>query len=163
MLSASHEPESLQHTKEFESDEKMSRSLWYALAVKLLEPKIGMCVLLITTGLCAPVCAYCLSVETSIDFDMSVPSEAKTYDVFKDVEKEFGAGAVFPYKLLFVPKFDLCPGANPLMGLCEAGVTNCDAGMMCDNGLSLMNDALVAIAKAGQKHSQVNSPFDLMP
>lgn len=90
MLSHEQEPENNARNQEFEQDEKMSQSLWYALAMKLLNPKIGTCVLLLTLGLCAPVCAYCFSVETSIDFDMSVPSEAKTYDVFTDVEEEFG-------------------------------------------------------------------------
>jgi hypothetical protein len=90
VLSASHEPESFQRNQEFENDEKMSESVWYGLAVRVLEPKFGMCILLTTLALCAPVCAFCLSVNTSIDFNMSVPSDAKTYDVFKSVEKEFG-------------------------------------------------------------------------
>lgn len=80
----------MENSRQLEQDEAMSQSMWYGLAVKILEPKIGVTVLLVTLCLCAPVCSYCFSVNTSIDFDMSVPSEAKTYDVFQSVEKEFG-------------------------------------------------------------------------
>jgi hypothetical protein len=62
-----------------------------------------------------------------------------------------GAGAVFPYKLLFVPKQDLCGNST----LCGEGITTCEAGLMCDQGLNLMNEALVAIANAGDEYSEV--------
>jgi hypothetical protein len=63
-----------------------------------------------------------------------------------------GAGAVFPYKLLFVPKQDLCGTPSTL---CGEDITTCEAGLMCDQGLNLMNEALVAIANAGDEYSEV--------
>jgi predicted RND superfamily exporter protein len=139
--------------KEFEADEAMSNGMWYAIANKLLEPRFGISVLVAVLCLCAPVCSFCLSVETSIDFDMTVPSDADTYDVFEDVEKQFGAGSVFPYRLLLIPKYDFCGKsnfcANPL-------VTECDAGLMCSDGLTAVNNVLESIAAAGEKHSAVS-------
>jgi hypothetical protein len=51
-------------------DEALESSLWFKLASELLKPKKGAAVLLVVCALAAPVCAYCLRVNTSISFDM---------------------------------------------------------------------------------------------
>lgn len=116
VLNAAQEPEAAERAREFEADEVMSHSIWYGLAVKILEPKVGICVLLATLCLCAPVCSYCFSVTTSIDFDMSVPSNAKTYDVFQSVEKEFGE-FLWSFDLLLECSLSFNPFIFCLVGL----------------------------------------------
>lgn len=45
-------------------------SWWFHFAQQLLQPKKGAAVLVAVCALAAPIGAYCLSVETSISFEM---------------------------------------------------------------------------------------------
>ena len=79
---------------DFAHDQKLSESVWYKLAWFLLSPRKGLAVLVATCALAAPVCSYCLSVETTISFDMSVPSDSDAFSTFQNVENNFGAGGM---------------------------------------------------------------------
>jgi len=156
---------------EFSRDLAMSKSVWYKLAWFLLNPwRGGICVLAATCALAAPVCMHALSVDMSISFDMSVPSGSKTYETFKDIEKGFGAGAVFPYSLLFVPKnsstMDPCqgavfdPGTPSLCSLSKlsgelSDDTKCRNGFMCPLVFDSLNSALQTLETNGEQDSEI--------
>jgi hypothetical protein len=98
----------------------------YDLAWNTLTPKKGLAIIIVVIAFCAPISSYCLDQHISIrscrwsapeksltraplfSFDLTVPEGSKPYTVFEDVDDAFGAGSVFPYKLLFVPTADLC-------------------------------------------------------
>ena len=124
-----------------EDDVSMSNSFFFRLACHLLQPKRGLFVLLLVIALAAPVCRFCLSVDISISFDFSVPDQSKTYDTFKSIEKSFGAGAVFPYTLLFVP--------DDNAKICDGG------GLICEEGFNKINYVLNEVQKKGEKHSDI--------
>lgn len=167
-----------EHDEEFARDLAMSKSLWYRLAWFLLNPwPGGVCVLLLTCALSAPICMHALDVDISISFDMSVPDGSATYNTFKDIEAGFGAGAVFPYQLLFLPKSNASSSSsdsyNPCQGavyppespsLCSLagaagkfsdGNTECSDGFMCPTVFDAMTAALQTLEDNGKPHSDL--------
>jgi uncharacterized membrane protein YdfJ with MMPL/SSD domain len=123
-------------------DIAMSKSIWYDLAWQLLNPLRGGIILLVVLALAVPICRWCLSVDISISFDMSVPEGSDAYNAFEDIQGSFGGGSVFPYTLLLVPESGaaICPGAT---------------GLMCPEGFNQINDVLNQIEENGNVHSAV--------
>mmetsp|Transcript_89774 Transcript_89774/g.256588 ORF Transcript_89774/g.256588 Transcript_89774/m.256588 type:complete len:321 (-) Transcript_89774:66-1028(-) len=115
---------------------------------QLLSPMKGLAVLIVVLALCTPICIQCFGQDISISFELTVPYDADTYDTFNKVEDDFGAGAVFPYKLLFVPTTDnICAddaGDSGATVSCESlaasDVGSC--GMFCQSSFDQINTVL---------------------
>jgi uncharacterized membrane protein YdfJ with MMPL/SSD domain len=76
------------------------------------------------------------------------------------VEDGFGAGAVFPYKLLFVPKdpaaFSSVCGNTQTLASCTDDQP-CSKGFMCQEAFDQVNAVLSSIEIAGAPHSAVSA------
>lgn len=137
------------HTKDAD-DVRMADSVWYRMAWELLVPKQGLFILVVVLCLCLPIAVHCLSIKTSISFDLTVPESSHAYDTYKDVEKAFGAGSVFPYSLLMVPLTNntICAGDSICNALAEQGV---ECGLFCEEGFNQINHVLKRLdTKTGQ-------------
>lgn len=92
-------------------------------------------------------------------YHRSVPSDSSAFATFAAVEDSFGAGAVFLYKLLFVPKDpaafrSLCGTTHTYLTACTAD-RPCHFGFLCQAAFDEVNAALSAVEAAGAPHSAV--------
>lgn len=141
------------HGASDEEDLEMRHSCWYKLTNVLLDPKKGIAILLAITALCTPICMRCFDQKISISFELTVPSTAHTYDVFEHVQDDFGAGAVFPYQLLFVPT-EAGKSRCDDWSYCQAlvGNSNLDScGVMCPEAFNDINTILRHLQKDADK------------
>jgi len=71
---------------------------------KLLNPKIGVPVLITVVACMVPIAAYFPQLETSIGFDLLLPKGAASAKCFDQMGEAFGEGTLSPYKLMFVSR-----------------------------------------------------------
>ena len=87
-------------------DKLMYNSIWYKMGTILLDKKKGLVILLAVVCLMLPVSIHFPRLETSVGFDLLLPSESPSEQTFQRVGTHFGPGALSPYKLLFVGSED---------------------------------------------------------
>lgn len=145
-------------------DVGMRDSCWYKMTWQLLSPWKGLAVLVVVLALCTPVCIQCFNQDISISFELTVPYDSDTYHTFNHVEDDFGAGAVFPYKLLFVPTSDdICAedaGDDAATLSCASLSSVGSCGLFCQTGFDQMNkvlDDLSSIEAAGYSATGVTT------
>ena len=79
----------------------MYRSVWYKMGLQLLVPLRGVVVLLCVVALMTPIMVHFVNIQTSIAFDLMLPTDAPSLKTYNDVSASFGPGQLSPYKLLF--------------------------------------------------------------
>ena len=67
----------------------------------LLVPRNGIITLVVVVALILPIAINFASLDTSITFDLMLPSSADSLITFQEMEEKFGAGTLSPYKVLF--------------------------------------------------------------
>jgi uncharacterized membrane protein YdfJ with MMPL/SSD domain len=76
-------------------------SLWYRLAKQLLHPYKGIIILLVTCQFLLPVIWRARDLNSSISFDLLLPSDSPSLKTYKKLGSKLGPGRLHPYRILF--------------------------------------------------------------
>eukprot|EP00760_Papus_ankaliazontas_P003764 PhM_4_TR11645/c1_g1_i4/m.68004/K06994/K06994; putative drug exporter of the RND superfamily len=79
-----------------------TESLYYRIANVLTMFPVNIIVVLAVVGVCIYPAIRAFHVEYSNQTDLYVPRKSHTADTLKDLNRQFGAGQLYQYKLLFV-------------------------------------------------------------
>ena len=76
-------------------------SPWRRLALVLLDPYKSLLVLLVVATIVTPVALCCLEIDTSISFELMLPTNSPSIVTSHDLGGKFGPGTLSPYRIIF--------------------------------------------------------------
>jgi uncharacterized membrane protein YdfJ with MMPL/SSD domain len=76
-------------------------SVWFRMAKQLLHSYRGVIILLITCQLLLPVAYFSSKINSSLSFDLLLPSDSPSLKTFHSLGATLGEGRLNPYRILF--------------------------------------------------------------